>query len=223
MARLSAAIMAHPARSHFVPQLHAKLDRDVPVVWDQHNDRWDTGRRSLLAVDDDATHHLVLQDDAVIPRDLISGVERMCAHIGDEAALCLYLGRVRADRLTIRRMVNRAKRTTSWIAMTQMHWGVGIVLPSRMIPGVIAWGDKRDDIPNYDKRISRWLAEQRIPVYYPWPSVVDHRNSPSLVAGRTGRKRSAYTFIGENASALNFDLSGHTIQEPRKRPDRHTH
>lgn len=212
MTSISAAIMAHPDRSRFVTELRSKLDRDVPVVWDERNDRWDTGSRAMAVYDPTATHHLVLQDDAVIPHDLLAGLEKALARVPDEAALCLYFGKVKRSRTSIWRIINRTRADTSWVVTTHLNWGVGIVLPTRHIKEMLSWANMRSDIANYDIRIGRWLQHNRIPVYYPWPSLVDHRNSPSLVPGRNGRGRRAYAFIGENASALDFKADGGTIR-----------
>lgn len=37
MIRVSVAIMAHPKRKRFIPELQAKLDRPATVVWDRKN------------------------------------------------------------------------------------------------------------------------------------------------------------------------------------------
>lgn len=212
----SVAIMAHPKREEFIPELEKKLDKEPTIVWDKGNDRWDTGRRSMLAYDPKATHHLVVQDDALICQDLVSGVEKALSHLPDpqNSPMCLYIGRVRPQRRPIANLVARAKRhKASFIKLTQMHWGVGIVMPTRYINEMVTWADRRADIKNYDLRIGRWLQHKQIPVYYPWPSLVDHRDSPSLVPGRTGRGRRAHVFIGTTNSALDHDWSG-TILTP---------
>lgn len=59
---LSVAVMAHPARAAFVDELTGLLDRPAKVVWDERQDRWDTGRRAMLAYDPACTHHLVVLD-----------------------------------------------------------------------------------------------------------------------------------------------------------------
>lgn len=64
---LSVAIMAHPKREAMVADLLTRLDREVPVVWDQINDRHDTGARAMEAFDPACTHHLVIQDDVAVP------------------------------------------------------------------------------------------------------------------------------------------------------------
>lgn len=218
-ARVSVTVMAHPDRERFIPELLRRLDRPAEVIWDRYGDRWDTGRRAMLAYDREATHHLVIQDDALVCNDLVAGVERALEHVPAKAGvptpLCLYAGRIRPFRTYVERLVDRARESTSWLTMAQLHWGVGIVLPTSLIEDCIAWGDGRSDIANYDKRISRYLDSQRITVWYPWPSLVDHRTSPSLVPGRTSRGRYAHRFLGADQSALDVDWTGRVVSVPQ--------
>lgn len=212
---VSVAVMAHPTRRRFVDELLTRLDRPATVVWDQRNDRWDTGRRSMLAHDPDASHHLVIQDDAIPCRDLVAGVEKALGRLPhpETSPLCLYLGRVQPHAGKINQLVTRAVRDTSWITMGQLHWGPGIVMPTHLIGDMVAWCDQRSEVPNYDKRISRWCQHQGLTVWYPWPSLVDHRGvtqNPSLIDGRTGNRR-AHRFLGADRSALGCDWSGGVV------------
>lgn len=207
--------MAHPARKAFIPPLLDKLDRPAEVVWDAgDNDRWSTGRRAWLAADRTASHGLVVQDDAIIPRDLVAGIEKALEHVPAKSPLCLYAGRVRPFRQLVQHMVDQTSGDTSWLTMNELHWGVGIVLPTELIGPCIAWGDTRPEIPNYDRRIGRWLQHQGLTVYYPWPSLVDHRDSPSLVPGRGSSGRRAHRFIGADASALDQRWDGTVVPMP---------
>jgi hypothetical protein len=212
--RVSVAIMAHPRRAAFVPELQAKLDRESTVVWDDgSNSRWGTGRRALLAYDPDATHHLVIQDDAVIPRDLAAGVEAALTHAPDNVPLCLYVGKVRPYRELVAEYVGRAAGGASWLVMDRLNWGVAVVVPVALIEAMVAACDAQT-IPNYDSRMSAYFEANDIPVWYPWPSLVDHRESPSLVPGRGHSGRVAHKFIGADASALDIDYSGPALRLP---------
>lgn len=211
--RVSTVVMAHPKRRAFVTELLTRLDRPAEVVWDERDDRWHTGRRAMLAYQADATHHLVVQDDAIIPRDLVAGVEQALAHVPAGAPLCLYCGRVRPYRELVQQLVDRAGDNTSWLTMSQLHWGVGIVMPTDLIGDMISWCDGRTEIANYDRRISRWLGHQNITTWYPWPSLVDHRGSASLVPGRTAIRR-AHWFVGADRSALDCRWDGKVVSIP---------
>jgi len=213
MIRVSVAIMAHPRRAAFVPELEATLDRAAKVVWDDgSNSRWGTGRRALAAYDPAATHHLVLQDDSVIPRDLVAGVEQMLAHAPQDVPVCLYVGKVRPYKEMVAEYVKRAEGA-SWLVMDRLNWGVAVILPVSMIEAVVAAGDSQT-IPNYDSRMSTFFEAKGIDVWYPWPSLVDHRESPSLVPGRGHSGRVAHQFIGAEASALDIDYSGAVLRLP---------
>jgi len=205
--------MAHPRRSKFIPELESALDRPAEVVWDDgSNSRWGTGRRALLAYDPEATHHLVLQDDAVIPRDLVTGLEAALQHAPQDVPLCLYVGKVRPYREMVTEYVRRAQNA-SWLVMDRLNWGVAVVLPTKIIDDLVDWCDGFD-IPNYDSRMSKWFEDRNLPVWYPWPSLVDHRESPSLVPGRGHAGRVAHRFIGADASALDIAYTGEALRLP---------
>lgn len=220
--RLSIAMMAHPARAASVERILAALDRDVTVVWDEKQDRWDTGRRAWLAYDPDATHHAVIQDDVLVCRDLCAGLEQALAHVPSDAPLCAYIGRVQPYHKIIEDAVMDAgQRSASFCTMTSLCWGPLVVVPTTAIETMVAHGDTLTDVANYDRRLSRfWELERHIPVWYTLPSLVDHADGPSMVPGREVTNRSsssarhnrvAWNFIGEDASALDVDWSGGVV------------
>lgn len=217
---LSAVIMAHPKRRERVEATLVKLDRKIPVVWDECNDRWDTGRRAMLAHDPECTHHLVLQDDLLIPRDLLAGIERALTFIPPDAPLVGYIGKVRPDRDKVLELVGQANaRKASFVTMSKIHWGPLIVVPTSAIPAMIELCDGLTGITNYDLRLSRYWEEMGCRAYYTWPSLVDHDDGPSLVHGRTGvdRRKSnpsriAHRFCGEEVSVLDLDWSGPVLR-----------
>jgi FkbM family methyltransferase len=199
--KLSTTIMAHPRRRGFVGSLIAALDAPASITWDQKNDRWDTGRRALLAVDPDATHHMIIQDDAIVAKDLTAAVLR---RVGEKptSPISLYLGRQRPHAAKFTHIVADARQAgRRWVSYPELCWGVGLVFPRELIEPVVEWGDAHATIANYDMRISRYLERVKIPTWYTLPSLVDHRagaDSPSLIAGRTGGNRVAHWFVGRD-------------------------
>lgn len=200
--RVSVAVMAHPSRKGCVSELLAALDRPAEVVWDEKRDLWDTGRRSLLAYDPQATHHLVIQDDALVCRDLVAGVERALHCVPPDVLLGLYLGHHPPHSYMVSQLVSQAG-SASWLSMAAINWGVAVVVPTGYIADLVAFGDQLA-IPSYDQRIGRWCRKRRIKAWYPWPSLVEHRGVPSLIGRRDGRK--ARKFIGANVSALSLSF-----------------
>ena len=197
---LSVAIMAHPARQKEIPALLKRLDHPAAVVMDHHNDRWETGRRAMLAYDPKAPYHLVLQDDAVLPLDFAAGLMRILNET-DKVPLCLYTGRASRFVREFNRAIGRLK--VGWMKMPGINWGVGIVVLTKDIPELVAFGDQRTE-PNYDLRVSRYYESKGIPVWYPVPALVNHKDIDSLVPGRV-RGRHAWKFLGESRSALEVD------------------
>lgn len=206
---LSIAVMAHRKREAWVPDLEKQLGPDTQVVWDQKNDRWDTGARSLMAFDPTKTHHLVVQDDALLPPDFVAGVLKMLRHVPDGHPVGLYYGRVRPKGLETERLVAKASQSkASFIVHNGPWWGVGIIVPTDQAAAVVNWGNNRSQIPNYDRRISRFYQSIGVDCYYTVPSLVEHRHgkeNPSLVPGRTGTNRRAWQFVSKSALTHRWD------------------
>lgn len=213
MGAVSVAVMAHQKRAHFVPELVEQLG-DCEVVWDRHNDRHETGLRSILTYDPKASHHLIVQDDALLCRDLRAGVEKLIDRTG-EHPVALYMGNVGPRAVMLRAMVNSI--TPRFVAGEGPHWGVGIVLPTAHIPDLAAWYELQN-IPNYDRRISKWYSKENVECFYTAPSLVQHRpDNPSLVQGRNGGRKAAW-FIGEDESALDIEWDTDAWTIPVKPP-----
>lgn len=213
---LSAVVMAHPSRRRFVDELLARLDRSVEVVWDRHGDRWETGSRAMLAHDPAATHHLVIQDDAVPCRNLIAGAERAVAVAGDRP-VSFYTGRVRPKQRIVTPLVKVARRRgSSWFEHDGPWWGVAIAVPVAHIREMTEWCNGYP-VANYDMRIWHYYQRQKIKCWYSVPSLVDHRpvsENPSLVRGRTSN-RQAHWFIGADRSALEIEWTSNPTKRVR--------
>ena len=213
-ARLSAAVMAHPNRADLVTDLLARLDREVPVVWDQINDRHDTGIRALQAYDPDATHHLVIQDDALPCRDLLATIEQALEFVPDGHPASFYLGRVRPFRQKVEQVV-RVAGSASWLRFPGPYWGPAIVVPTAAIPGLVEWwySPKGSSVTNYDRRIARFFQREGLDCFYSWPSLVDHRGDTSLVTGHMAG-RHAHRSIPEHRSGSEAVWSGPVLTLP---------
>jgi FkbM family methyltransferase len=218
--RVSLAMMAHPKRRKSAERVLTRLDRGCTVVWDEKDDRWDTGRRAWLTFDQEATHHAVIQDDVLVCRDLVASLERALAYVPPGAALSGYVGRVRPQTEEVLRAVACARDlSASFITMRCLNWGPLVIVPTELIPEMIRHCDTLRNVPNYDRRLSRFLELKRgRRVWYTWPNLVDHADGPSMVKGRaaTDRRRTplarvAHEFIGEDASALEVDWSRRVV------------
>src|SRR5690606_17229452 len=93
-----------------------------------------------------------------------------------------------------------------------LNWGVAIILPTSIIDAMLPWCDKQR-YPNYDRRIGRYCIDVlNMPTMCTWPSLVDHREIPSLVGHGAGR--TAHHFIAKGASALEVSGDGRVVSTP---------
>lgn len=197
--------MAHPKREQYIPDLVARLGlKDSDVIWDVDNTRWHTGRRAWQAVEQSADWGMVVQDDALVCQDLIPGLEAALDHLPEAGVVSPYIGTRRPAATKVEQAVRDAKDAdASWVKMPSLNWGVAIVLPTRIINGMVRWCNQQR-YPQYDRRIGRYAIDvERLNTWCPWPSLVDHRDGDSLVGHGKGRK--AHLFLGEDASALDLE------------------
>lgn len=207
--RVSVAVMAHSRRARWAQQLAADLD--APIVWDTGHGIWDTGRRALLAYDPQASHHLVVQDDAIVCRDLLPGLAAAAAHAG-QRPIGLYIGcMLRAKQRKPQNELGRVVRAAgdagaSWISAYRWPlWGVASAHPVGMIDELVGYGDRRARPDTFDRQTRMFYRYRGIAAWYTHPSLVDHRTGRSLL--RNGGDRKAWQFLGENVSALSVDWS----------------
>lgn len=201
------SVMAHPSRADAVERLLPRLSLDPALVaWDRKNDRWDTGRRAWEMHDPHAEFHLVVQDDALVAKDLLAGVAKATEFLPQDAIASLYVGTRRPLAFKVEKAVQHARSLKpSWIVMPGLNWGVAILVPTSQIEQMLVWCDKQD-YPNYDRRIGRYFVDvKRWHTWCTWPSLVDHSDGESLCGHGEGRK--AHHFVGEDTSALGVDFS----------------
>ena len=203
MYRTSVSIMAHPKRAEYVKELCSRLGYPAYVAWDRNNDRHDTGERALATYELAASHHLVLQDDAIPCQDLVAGITSLLPALPEGVPVSLYTG---VYRKFIHQMnVEYSKEAFNWMVTPGILWGVGILIPTSDIPAILRFCQSRTE-PNWDMRISRYYEEvKKCGVWAPIPSLVDHRDGPSMIEGRKGGRR-AWKFWGEDKSALAFPV-----------------
>lgn len=218
--KLSVAIMAHPARAEFVAELEELLP-GARVVWDRCGDRWDTGRRSMLAYDDAADWHVVVQDDAILCDDFLPELRQGLRYVG-AGPVALYMGRSSLGGRPTRMLVRSARRRRArWILGPGPKWGVGVAVKLKDIHPMLHYCDDLEEPENYDLRMQEYFLSINRPCWYAAPSLVDHRvgeENPSLVDGRGATKgRTARWFRRRPRPPQIGPWSPRTIDVPLRR------
>lgn len=219
--RVSVSVMAHPDRSEHVDALIEALGREHPVSvsWDAEGpasgnaDRvWRNARNAWLMHDPDADWHLLLQDDALVCADLIDGLSVALEFLpAKRQAVSLYLGQGKNVPRKWSSLAEKADLAgAAWIRTDRVMWGVALALPVPAIADMIAFADRRPNVPD-DMRVAGWVRKQSLDVWYPWPSLVDHRPVPSLTKHNAADRVARRFHVG---SAMGIDWSGSIISDP---------
>jgi hypothetical protein len=188
---ISVAIMAHPRRATLVDRLTSVIEAEV--VWDRKNDRRDTGRRAWLAHDPGATHHLVLQDDAIVSPNLLGALEGLQT----EQPVSLFYCRTGPAFLPISLIGRLADEGQySGIDLGVLYSGVAVMLPTEDVPDMISYTQR---LPHkaYDIPIWRYYQYRGLDFRYTWPSLADHREmseSRSIVSRHDHPGRVAWRY-----------------------------
>lgn len=225
--RLSATIMAHPERRDDVADLLDLLDRPLEVYWDPHGppsgkaDRvWSVAREVWLRHDPDADWHALIQDDAVPSLDLLASLEKALEHVPVPAIVSPYLGQGARVPVRWERIARAADaRGASWVRSDRVMWGVCLIAPVSLIPHMVEWCDRKAGMPD-DMRVAAYARRHGLDVWYPWPSLVDHKTIPSLTKHRATDRTARRHHVG---SALSLSWDGPVVSDPmtlRRRPPR---
>ncbi|MFW5415111.1 hypothetical protein J0910_00360 [Nocardiopsis sp. CNT-189] len=206
---MSVAVMAHPDRREHAALLAEQVG--APIVWDRNGQVADTCLRALEAYDPAASHHVILQDDAVVCGDLLAGLAR-ASQVAGNRPIGLYLGALRPrDRMAP--LLEMALATGApWIEFDGPRWGVACAHPVPLLPELIARYRLLPGIKQDDTRGSQAYAQMRVKTLFTVPSLVEHGDLPSLTKPDTVLPpRRAAAFIGEDASALDVDWHGPVV------------
>jgi len=171
-----------------------------------------TARVAWAAVRDDATHHLVLQDDVILTTAFAQHLQDVVARWPDHA-ITLYVNwnspynsyRVRCAALA----------GHPWAAMAPWEWvpTLGLVLPSRHARGLAAYlGTLPGTCTEDDDEVARFCAATGIPVLATVPNLLEHDEGPSL-AGSQGIRHATVT-AGLPPPGTGYWRGAHVTHEP---------
>ena len=194
MSRLSIAIMAVPERRALVFELLEILNKRVPVLWDigHKGAKWNA-ERAWSSISGNATHHLVLQDDAIPCRNFISLAENALDH-SDDALVTFFNPR--------KEIVKAKERGDSWVRMTSFQWAQATALPVGRVSQFLRWSKNSlsKEYPHDDVALGIFAELADLPIYCTVPNLVDHRNPKEVksdLGHNTPSSRTSYDFLAD--------------------------
>lgn len=182
MPDISYSIMAHPKRDDYAIELAQELR--CSITFDVGEGLWDNAKRSWQEMQG-SDYHFVIQDDAILCDGFQEKVQALIERYPDKA-YCLYAGQ------NLKSLKGKFNKT---IIHSRIHWGVALGLPAEHIEPFLKYGDKWNQAygtKHCDTRLCRYCRRVGLEVVYPFPSLVDHQQIPSLNGDSIGRR--AYEF-----------------------------
>ncbi|MGP3983158.1 hypothetical protein [Streptomyces sp. KR80] len=206
--RISGAVMGHPRRQESAKALIAQApDGLLQLALDPDPDGPPTALRSAMtawsAVTSEATHHLVLQDDAVPCAGFFDRVHEI-VRAAPDAALAFFTSWNSRNGAAVRMGALLGAR---WVEATREYTPtVALVLPARLASGFADYARRHADGWPDDVVMQRYLRAHRVPTYLTVPNLVEHDDFPS-VAGNDhhGLRRAAC--YGEAPRGADWRLS----------------
>lgn len=200
--------MTHGIRSKLIGPLLERLgskkeikvivDKDEKGIWGNAMDAW-------RSYDEDATHHMVLQDDILVCEDFVDAAEYLTGIISsiDQGGCLSFCDSLHRETRDARRL------GLSWVKTNQVRHGQALVQPVSQIEDFINWAEwnVRPQYYHDDGRLEIYLTVHGKHIYHTVPSIVEHDDVGSVVNQVKGKSKKgapyrAASFIGENEKAL---------------------
>jgi hypothetical protein len=204
--QLSVSIQHHPSRSDL---LHRTQHLGGEIVCDPDpngaRNPWRTYRECLYRTPRDATHRLVLQDDAIVCDHFLEAMQ-LVLEVRPDNMLALFVpGSHRIAALEMLQACDRDEcffpfpfGSGSWIPVVALVW------PSNVIPEFLEWADTKYPVVKRradDAIVGQFARERQKVVLATVPSLVDHPDDvPSLIGNRINeRSRQAVCMVDGDA------------------------
>jgi hypothetical protein len=195
--RLSVCVQHHPARAHLLADLLTALGEAEVVIDPNPESRVRSAFRCYLEclrrTPADATHRLIVQDDAMPCDDFRQRVEAVIAERPD-VLIPLFVPHTAE---LCRRVIQARDRGERWARMPIM-WlpTVALVWPVEHAHAYLAFAEEKWDPERQrgdDSPVGVWRARSKVEAWAPVPSLVEHPDvEPSIFRrgkGQAGRNK----------------------------------
>lgn len=189
----STAIMAHISRKDSVDKLLKHLPNAKVSMDDGSIGLLANRIKSLELADGVSEWHLIIQDDAILSKDLDKHINQMVKAFNyDVYSLYLQTNWHRKRYKDKPAIV----ATNPYMYTGNLRYGVAILIKQKHIKALVKYLKTLPiTIQSEDLAIGQWLIDNSITVGYPMPSLVDHQELDSLVGNSKASWRKAVSFI----------------------------
>lgn len=198
-AQVAYGVCAHPARMTEARRLLESLPVGRRVIsldpghkgeLRNHDDTWQATYE--VAMEEGLDWCVVLEDDAEPIWRFAEYLPSVLANVPSEGIVSLYTGTGRPPQYQtiIESACDMAQHNgASWLKSRyhKVLWGVALAMPTGWVPGMLEY--VQDDKSPYDFRLGHYAQGARVPVYYTYPSMVDHADGPTLIQHQDGQPR----------------------------------
>lgn len=191
---ITVAVVGHVARQnaahHLTRALGGRLFLDNGELGETANHR----RAWTWAATQPSEWTLIIQDDAIPIGSMLQHLSAGLATLPRPGLVSLYLGTSYPThwQRQIRAAIHRAdEQDAAWIESTHLLHGVAVAAPTSwasFIGEALIRPDTTRDKP-YDETVCDLARSSQWPVFYTWPSLVDHADGPTLLEHPDGRGR----------------------------------
>lgn len=189
---IAIGIVAHIARQSMAEQLANQVGADFISLDDGHLGANKNHRRTWTELATlGATHAVVLEDDCVPVHDLRHQLEQAIKAAPSSTIISGYLGQQRPPQWMpkVKRAIETANQNDAhYITSTHLLHGVCIAMHTDHIPPMLAFTATRNYLP-WDEAVGAYARHTKQLIAYTWPSLVDHRDGPTLIAHRDKARR----------------------------------
>jgi hypothetical protein len=147
---------------------------------------------------------VVLEDDAILPIRFQEHVRDVLSVIDKPVVVNFYAS------LQNHRKYADWCRDKKYGSFYRAHYSgsVGVAMPVKLVPAFI---EKFKAVRGYpdircDVQVSIALRRLAIPVYYTYPSLVDHNNFVSIIQKRDNSRRKAICYVGDYDKPIEWKL-----------------
>jgi hypothetical protein len=192
-------VCAHPARLGQARALLKTLPLAARVISYDNGTLGELGNHDRtwqavyeLAMEEGLDWCVVLEDDAEPIPGFTDYLPSVLDSVPSGGMVSLYTGTGRPPQYQpiIEHACSIAQHNgASWLRSKQykLLWGVAVAMPTHWIPDMLEL--VTEDFSPYDFRLGRFAWRSNLPVFYTYPSMVDHADGPTLIDHQDGQPR----------------------------------